>query len=113
MLTAIPTEAPPYCGPSIVTASPHSAARWLLDHRADPDLKHDFGGSGHGGGAVAMHLAAQYRAINCLRLLLARGADPQVTDDLHNSTPMGWARFGESQDSINVLQEFGFPEDTF
>ena len=47
MLTAIPTVAPPYCGPSISDSI--SAARWLLDHRADPDLKHDFGGSGHGG----------------------------------------------------------------
>ena len=108
MLTAIPTVAPPYCW--AIYSDSISAARWLLDHRADPDLKHDFGGSGHGGGAVAMHLAAQYRAINCLRLLLARGADPQVTDDLHNSTPMGWARFGENQDSINVLQEFGVKE---
>ena len=61
----------PYCGTPLLWAiysDSISAARWLLDHRTDPDLKHDFGGLGHGGGAVAMHLAAQYGAINCLRL---------------------------------------------
>ena len=35
------------------------AAAWLLDHGADPDLRHDWGGEGHGVDAVAMHLAAQ------------------------------------------------------
>ena len=35
------------------------ATTWLLDHGADPDLRHDFGGAEHGTGAVAMHLAAQ------------------------------------------------------
>ena len=38
------------------------AAAWLLDHGADPDLRHDWGGEGHGVQAVAMHLAAQHTA---------------------------------------------------
>ncbi|HEU4580092.1 MAG TPA: ankyrin repeat domain-containing protein, partial [Polyangiaceae bacterium] len=50
-----------------------AAATWLLDHGADPDLRHDFGGAQHGRGAVALHLAAQYSCLGCLRLLLARG----------------------------------------
>jgi len=33
-----------------------NAAAWLLDHGADPDLRHDFGGAGHGNSAAAMHL---------------------------------------------------------
>ena len=32
------------------------AAAWLLDHGADPDLRHYWGGEGHGVDAVAMHL---------------------------------------------------------
>ncbi len=68
-----------------------AAATWLLDHGADPDLRHDFGGETHGSAAVAMHLAAQYEALECLRLLLDRGADPTIRDAAYNATPLGWA----------------------
>jgi hypothetical protein len=56
------------------------ACEWLLDHGVDPDLRHDFGGAGHGVQAVAMHLAAQYGSLGCLQLLLRRGADATITD---------------------------------
>ncbi len=46
------------------------AAAWLLDHGADPDLRHDWGGEGHGVDAVAMHLAAQYNCEEPIRPLL-------------------------------------------
>ena len=80
------------------------AAEWLLDHGADPDLRHDFGGDGHGVQAVAMHLAAQYGSLGCLKLLLDRGADPTITDGAHGSTPLGWARFGEQPGAVRLLE---------
>jgi Ankyrin repeats (3 copies)/Ankyrin repeat len=80
------------------------AAEWLLDHGADPDLHHDFGGEGHGVQAVAMHLAAQYGSLGCLRLLLERGADATITDGAHRSTPLGWARFGEQPEAVTLLE---------
>ena len=49
------------------------AATWLLDHGADPDLRHDWGGEGHGVNAVAMHLAAQNNCVGCVNLLLGPG----------------------------------------
>ena len=80
------------------------AAAWLLEHGADPDLRHDFGGEGHGVSAVAMHLAAQYASLKCLRLLLDRGADPTIEDEAHGGTPLGWARNGGAETAVKLLE---------
>jgi len=100
-------NASPYRGTALLWAvysDRVAAAEWLLDHGADPDLRHDFGGDGHGVQAVAMHLAAQYGAMGCLQLLLERGADPAITDGAHQSTPLGWARFGGQRGAVAVLE---------
>ena len=85
-----------------------SSAKWLIEQGADPNLKHNFGGSEHGQGATAIHLAAQYGSLKCLRLLLEKGADPYLTDDLYNSTALDWAKHEGMESSISVLLEFGF-----
>ena len=79
------------------------AAAWLLDHGAAPDLRHDFGGENHGVDAVAMHLAAQYNCVGCLKLLLDRGADPTIVDGAHGGTPMVWAEFHHATDAVEIL----------
>ena len=79
------------------------AAAWLLDHGADPDLRHDWGGEGHGVDAVAMHLAAQYNCVRCLNLLLDHGADPAVVDGAYHGTPKEWAEFHGSADAVEIL----------
>ena len=85
------------------------AAAWLLDHGADPDLRHDWGGEGHGVRAVAMHLAAQHDAVGCVKLLLDRGADATVVDGTHGGTPLGWAEFGGATRAAALLKERGAP----
>lgn len=80
------------------------AARWLLDHGADPDLRHDWGGDGHGVSAVAMHLAAQHGAVGCLELLLDRGADPTIVDGAHGGDPLGWAEFSGADVAVDILR---------
>ena len=80
------------------------AATWLLDHGADPDLRHDWGGEGHGVDAVAMHLAAQHNCVGCLNLLLDRGADPTITDGAHGGTPAGWADYGGATEALAILK---------
>ena len=80
------------------------AAGWLLNHGADPDLRHGFGGEEHGVDAVAMHLAAQHDAIGCLKLLLNHGADWTIVDGLHGGTPLGWAEFGGAKKAVELLQ---------
>ena len=82
-----------------------AAAAWLLDHGADSDLRHDFGGARHGVSAVAMHLSAQYSSLKCLRLLLDRGADPTIKDESYGGTPLGWAQHAEAEAAIEVLQD--------
>ena len=79
------------------------AAAWLLEHGADPDFRHDWGGEGHGDDATAMHLAAQYNCVDCLNLLLDRGADPTIVDGAHNSTPKEWAEFQGSAEAAAIL----------
>ena len=81
------------------------AARWLLDHGADPDLRHDFGGEGHGVDAVALHLAAQHNCTRCVRLLLERGADASIVDGAHGGTPAGWAEHGGANDTLRILRD--------
>jgi ankyrin repeat protein len=81
-----------------------AAATWLLDHGADPNLRHDFGGAQHGKGAVALHLAAEYGCLRCLRLLLDRGADPTIKDDAYHGTPLGWAEHSGATESAALLR---------
>jgi hypothetical protein len=74
-------DANPYRGTALLWATYSDAvgaAAWLLDHGADPNLRHDFGGGDHGRGATAIHLAAQYGCLGCLQLLLDLGADPDL-----------------------------------
>ena len=81
-----------------------AAATWLLDHGADPDLRHDWGGEGHGVDAVAMHLAAQHNSVQCLKVLLDRGADATVVDGAHDGTPAGWAEYGGAAEALELLR---------
>ena len=80
------------------------AAAWLLDHGADPGLRHYWGGEGHGVDAVAMHLAAQYNCVGCLNLLLNRGADPTIVDGAHGGTPKRWAESQGAVDAVEILK---------
>ena len=80
------------------------AAAWLLDHGADPNLRHDWGGEGHGVAAVAMHLAAQHGAVGCLELLLDHGADPTIVDGAHGGTPLGWAEYNHADKAAETLK---------
>ena len=80
------------------------AAEWLLDHGAEADLRHDWGGDGHGVSAVAMHLAAQHGAVACLKLLLDRGADHTIVDGAHGGTPLGWAEYSYAAEAAEILR---------
>lgn len=82
-----------------------AAVTWLLEHGADPDLRHDFGGADHGLGATALHLGAQYGHIDALRALLEAGADPTIRDARWDATPRDWAVEADSPDALAVLDE--------
>jgi ankyrin repeat protein len=62
------------------------AVAWLLDHGADPN-------AGPYQGCGALHLAAAFGAIESVRLLVARGADIDRTNDFNRDNALGWAEY--------------------
>lgn len=62
-------NANPFRGTPLTYAAAHdktNSVRWLLAQGADPNLKHDFGGEGHGHNAISLHLAAQFGALKAI-----------------------------------------------
>jgi ankyrin repeat protein len=62
------------------------AVAWLLDHGADPN-------AGPYQDCGALHLAAAFGAIECVRLLVAAGADIDRTNDYNGDNALGWAEY--------------------
>jgi ankyrin repeat protein len=89
-------DADPYRGTPLLWAAfcnrTHAAA-WLLDHGADVNQKATFGGLTHGQGITALHLAAQNGHLPMVELLVERGADLSIQEDLYHSTPAGAAAY--------------------
>jgi Ankyrin repeats (many copies) len=63
-----------------------AAVAWLLEHDADPDAC-PYQGCG------ALHLAAAFGALECVRLLIVAGADIDRTNDLNGDNALGWAEY--------------------
>jgi ankyrin repeat protein len=96
----------PYRGTALTWATFTRRAdvmRWLLDHGANVNHRATFGGPQHGQGITALHIAAQCDRLDIVKLLLARGADRNVKDDLYNSTPSGWAEHSEHTETVELL----------
>ena len=59
--------------------------RWFLDHRVSPDAAPYFGRTG-------LHWAIPYGRLAVIRLLLERGADPSIRDELFQADAGAWLR---------------------
>jgi ankyrin repeat protein len=82
-------DADPYRGTPLIWAAACNrteAAAWLLDHGADLNQKATFGGLTHGQGITALHIAAQNGHMPMVKLLVERGADLTIKDDLYHAT---------------------------
>jgi ankyrin repeat protein len=90
-------------------AARHEALRWLVDHGADPSQRHDFGGAEHGNQATALHLAAQFDALDTVKLLLELGADPSIRDGNWQATPREWAEHCDASGVFAWMQSEGHP----
>ena len=96
----------PYRGTGLTWAATKGrleTIEWLLDHGAKVNQRGTFGGPGHGQGVTALHLAAGSGQTEAAKLLLARGADPTLRDELHGGSPMGWADFFGYPETRNIL----------
>lgn len=56
-----------------------------------------------------LHFAVQFDRASTVELLLARGADPEIRDDIHWGTPLGWAGH-QGRDEIARLLDPGRSE---
>jgi ankyrin repeat protein len=94
-------NANPYRGTPLIWASVCNRLEtiaWLLNHGADINQKATFGGLSHGQGITALHLAAQYGHLDVVKLLIHRGADCAIQEDLYQSTPESAANhFGQTE----------------
>lgn len=81
-------DANPYRGTPLIWAAVCNrleTAEWLINHGASVDQKGTFGGSTHGQGVTALHMAAQSGRLSMLQLLIQKGADLKIKDDLYHA----------------------------
>jgi len=94
-------NADPYRGTPLIWAAVCNRTEtvaWLLDHGADINQRATFGGHTHGQGITALHMAAQSGHLPVVKLLVERGADRSIKDDLYQSTAEGGANyFGQNE----------------
>ncbi|HMO20017.1 MAG TPA: ankyrin repeat domain-containing protein, partial [Candidatus Melainabacteria bacterium] len=62
------------------------AARFLLERGANPNARPFY--------ATALHFAVAKDNVELVDILMEAGADLFVEDDIHRSTPQGWAEWG-------------------
>ena len=89
-------DADPYRGTALIWAAARNrieTAGWLIDHGATINLKATFGGPSHGQGVTALHMASQGGHLPMVKLLIKRGADPKIKDDLYHGDAAGSANY--------------------
>jgi ankyrin repeat protein len=103
-------DADPYRGTPLIWAAACNrteAAACLLNYGAHINQKGTFGGLTHGQGITALHIAAQYGHMPIVKLLVERGADRSIKDDLYHATPEGGATYfgrAEVRDYLRSLE---------
>ncbi len=89
-------DADPYRGTPLIWAAVCNrieTVEWLIDHGATIDRQATFGGLTHGQGVTALHMASQCGHLPLVQLLIQRGTNPAIRDDLYHSDAIGAANY--------------------
>ena len=103
-------DADPYRGTPLIWAAVCNrmeTAEWLINHGAKINLKATFGGLTHGQGITALHMASQNGHLPMVQLLISRGADPKITDDLYHGDAEGAANYFGQATVLDYLRSLG------
>jgi ankyrin repeat protein len=73
-----------------------AAIDWLLEHGADIDGRPYLN-------VTPLHFAVQFGRASTVELLLSRGADPRMRDDIRGGTPLGWAAHQRRDEIARLL----------
>lgn len=82
--------------PPVAAAGTPVGVRALAGRGADLDAKIH--------GRTMLHHAAWIGDVELVRALLEAGADPEVLDDDHDATPLGWAEWGYATGTAALLR---------
>ncbi|GAB7070692.1 hypothetical protein H7J06_24200 [Mycobacterium hodleri] len=82
--------------PPIAAAGTPDGVRALAAAGGDVDARID--------GHTLLHHAAWIGDVELVEALLECGADPEVLDDVHGTTPLGWAEHGQAEATAAVLR---------
>lgn len=80
-----------------------AAAKWLLDHGANPNARWAHWDSN----VTPLHLAVFGDHAAMVRLLLEAGADPSIHDSKHDADAIGWAEFFGRKQIVEMLKGHG------
>ncbi len=103
-------QADPYRGSALIWAAYKGrlrAVERLLERGADVNHRSSFGGLTHGKGVTALHMAANTGQAEVCRLLIERGAEATLNDELHGSNAAGWAAFFGHQELARKIRQWG------
>lgn len=79
------------------------AVWWLIAHGGDVNAKPALWGVRH----TPLHVCMEHGRRECAQILLEAGADPNIRDETHDATALGWAQFFGRHELAELVRQHG------